>query len=94
MKILIHTADSHYSSHVLLQKGRIEEAEHRYNYALKKATPSTADEDNNQLHELRFQILLNLSRCRRKMDVSAVFCKQFRNKSLKTLFSIGSSNGY
>lgn len=76
----------------LYRKNRLQEASHRYQYALKKipsnpgtsnATSTTAsdglvpptDSNNNTasnatFQQLKFNFLLNLSRCRRKMSVS------------------------
>lgn len=74
----------------LYRKNRLQEASHRYQYALKKI-PSTslangdsgsdqsalysADTNNNSANnatfqQLKFNFLLNLSRCKRKMNVS------------------------
>lgn len=70
---------------VLYRKGRLKEASHRYGYALRKfpTPPSKDDKEKDQdrdqdhllLHlptfaQLRLNFLLNLSRCKRKMNVS------------------------
>ncbi|XP_058821683.1 protein TANC2 isoform X2 [Topomyia yanbarensis] len=74
----------------LYRKNRLQEASHRYQYALKKIpathtvsnngnTPETicaADANNNSANsatfqQLKFNFLLNLSRCKRKMDDAA-----------------------
>lgn len=65
---------------VLYRKNRLQDASHRYQYALKKipsnldATP-TEDGDEEYAHiatyqQLKFNFLINLSRCKRKMNVS------------------------
>lgn len=68
---------------VLYRKNRLQDASHRYEYALKKIpqgsekllSESTDDVDeqyghNNTFQQLRFNFLINLSRCKRKMNVS------------------------
>lgn len=65
---------------VLYRKNRLQDASHRYQYALKKipanleALPTEdADEDfqhNATYQQLKFNFLINLSRCKRKMNVS------------------------
>ncbi|XP_058055857.1 protein TANC2 [Anopheles bellator] len=45
----------------LYRKNRLQEASHRYQYALKKIPTAT-------FQQLRFNFLLNLSRCKRKMN--------------------------
>lgn len=49
----------------------MQEASHRYQYALKKI-PNTDQpiESANTFQQLKFNFLLNLSRCKRKMNVS------------------------
>ena len=69
---------------VLFRKGRLKEASHRYSYALRKF-PTTSEqtgqgpehEDQNHVlahlqsfAQLKMNFLLNLSRCKRKMEVS------------------------
>lgn len=65
---------------VLYRKNRLSDASHRYQYALKKipsnldAVPTDdGDEDyahNATYQQLKFNFLINLSRCKRKMNVS------------------------
>ena len=54
----------------LLQKNRIKDAAHRYQYALKKFPKEGFGEDVRTFKELKVNLLLNLSRCKRKMNVS------------------------
>ena len=67
---------------VLYRKTRLKEASHRYSYALRKfpAVPEMSDgpghEDQNHVMahlqafaQLKLNFLLNLSRCKRKMNV-------------------------
>lgn len=73
---------------VLYRKGRLKEASHRYAYALRKfpSPPSQEqDQDKDQDHlllhlptfaQLRLNFLLNLSRCKRKMNVSFASLKR------------------
>jgi tetratricopeptide (TPR) repeat protein len=67
---------------VLYRKNRLQDASHRYEYALKKI-PSTneklaenSEQDAEEIYghantftQLRFNFLINLSRCKRKMNV-------------------------
>lgn len=66
---------------VLYRKNRLKEASHRYAYALRKfpASPEEDCQGQEQGHmmlqlqtftQLRLNFLLNLSRCKRKMNVS------------------------
>lgn len=65
---------------VLYRKNRLIEASHRYQYALKKIpsdlqAPPTEDGNEDYAHiatyqQLKFNFLINLSRCKRKMNVS------------------------
>ena len=71
---------------VLYKKNRLKEASHRYTYALRKfpgspeqssRTPEHEDQNNMIMHQqsfiqLKMNFLLNLSRCKRKMDVSKI----------------------
>lgn len=54
----------------LVQKGKVKEAAQRYQYALKKFPREGFTEDLKTFRELKVSLLLNLSRCRRKMNVS------------------------
>lgn len=55
----------------LYRKNRLQEASHRYQYALKKIpVPEQQIENAGTFQQLKFNFLLNLSRCKRKMDVS------------------------
>lgn len=53
------------------QKGKVKEAAQRYQYALKKFPREGFSEDLKTFRELKVSLFLNLSRCRRKMNVSA-----------------------
>lgn len=65
---------------VLYRKNRLQDASHRYQYALKKIPSNlenvdaeNPDEDyahNATYQQLKFNFLVNLSRCKRKMNVS------------------------
>lgn len=65
---------------VLYRKNRLQDASHRYQYALKKipsnldsVEPENADEEyahNATYQQLKFNFLINLSRCKRKTNVS------------------------
>uniref|UniRef100_A0A8C3L494 Tetratricopeptide repeat, ankyrin repeat and coiled-coil containing 2 n=1 Tax=Chrysolophus pictus TaxID=9089 RepID=A0A8C3L494_CHRPC len=52
------------------KKGKVKEAAQRYQYALKKFPREGFGEDLKTFRELKVSLLLNLSRCRRKMNVS------------------------
>ena len=54
----------------MLQKNRIKEAAQRYQYALKKFPEEAIGEDQKTFKEIKLNLLLNLSRCRRKQNVS------------------------
>lgn len=73
---------------VLYRKGRLKEASHRYAYALRKFPESPQQIQDNQSQEqnnvmihiqtftqLRLNFLLNLSRCKRKMNVSLIIIR-------------------
>lgn len=49
----------------------MKEAAQRYQYALKKFPREGFTEDLKSFRELKVSLLLNLSRCRRKMNVSS-----------------------
>ncbi|KAJ8307276.1 hypothetical protein KUTeg_015360 [Tegillarca granosa] len=53
---------------VLYKKNRIKEAAQRYHYALKKFPVESFGEDIQTFKELRLNLLLNLSRCKRKLN--------------------------
>jgi len=56
----------------LYRRGRHEEAAHRYAYALRRLPAGVAGEQQRQLFEqLRVHLLLNLSRCKRKLGAYA-----------------------
>lgn len=59
---------------VLYRKQRLTEASHRYSYALKKFPTEAELGDSGDsvatFQQLRTNFLLNLSRCKRKMNVS------------------------
>uniref|UniRef100_A0A665WCC2 Tetratricopeptide repeat, ankyrin repeat and coiled-coil containing 2 n=1 Tax=Echeneis naucrates TaxID=173247 RepID=A0A665WCC2_ECHNA len=52
------------------KKGKVKEAAQRYQYALKKFPREGFSEDLKTFRELKVSLFLNLSRCRRKMNVS------------------------
>uniref|UniRef100_A0A336KHD6 CSON010478 protein n=1 Tax=Culicoides sonorensis TaxID=179676 RepID=A0A336KHD6_CULSO len=53
----------------LYRKNRLQEASHRYQYALKKIpVPEQQIESAGTFQQLKFNFLLNLSRCKRKMN--------------------------
>lgn len=57
---------------ILYRKNRLQEAAHRYQYALRKLpTPSTFGEYCGTFLQLKVNFLLNHSRCKRKMNVSS-----------------------
>lgn len=77
---------------VLYRKGRLKEASHRYAYALRKFPEPPEQIHNRKLQEhsqlllhlqtfaqLRLNFLLNLSRCKRKMNVSNFYFLFFLN---------------
>ncbi|XP_049811721.1 protein TANC2 isoform X1 [Schistocerca nitens] len=53
---------------VLYRKNRLKEAAHRYHYALKKFPTEDLGEHMATFEQLRINFLLNLSRCKRKMN--------------------------
>ncbi|CAL1529136.1 unnamed protein product [Lymnaea stagnalis] len=53
---------------MLYKKNRIKEASQRYQYALKKFPKESNPEEIQTFKELRLNFLLNLSRCKRKMN--------------------------
>ncbi|EMP33713.1 Protein TANC2, partial [Chelonia mydas] len=54
------------------KKGKVKEAAQRYQYALKKFPREGFGEDLKTFRELKVSLLLNLSRCRRKMNKGKV----------------------
>lgn len=75
---------------MLYRKNRPSEAAHRYQYALKKINPLISDEGLSspttqpvpQEHvsafvQLKTNLLLNLSRCKRKLNVSMIINKLY-----------------
>lgn len=58
---------------VLYRKGRLKEAAHRYQYALKKFPTEDLCEHTATFEQLRVNFLLNQSRCKRKMNVSVMY---------------------
>lgn len=59
-----------FSAFISSQKNRIKEASQRYAYALKKFPREGFGEDIRTFKELKLSLLLNLSRCKRKVNVS------------------------
>ena len=55
---------------ILYKKSRIKDAAHRYQYALKKFPVDGFGEDLKTFKELKVNLMLNLSRCKRKTNVS------------------------
>lgn len=55
---------------VMYKKGKMKEAAQRYQYALRKFPREGLGEDMRPFNELRVSLYLNLSRCRRKTNVS------------------------
>lgn len=56
---------------ILYRKNRVQEAAHRYQYALRKIPPhSTFAEHSGTFLQLKVNFLLNHSRCKRKTNVS------------------------
>nr|XP_042907166.1 protein TANC2 isoform X3 [Parasteatoda tepidariorum] len=53
---------------VLCKRGRLKDATHRYQYALKKFQMESEVERDPRFVKIKYQLLLGLSRCRRKMD--------------------------
>lgn len=54
----------------VLQKGKMKEAAQRYQYALRKFPREGFGDDLKAFKDLRVSLYLNLSRCRRKTNVS------------------------
>uniref|UniRef100_A0A8C9VQP0 Tetratricopeptide repeat, ankyrin repeat and coiled-coil containing 2 n=1 Tax=Scleropages formosus TaxID=113540 RepID=A0A8C9VQP0_SCLFO len=63
-------------------KGKVKEAAQRYQYALKKFPREGFSEDLKTFRELKVSLLLNLSRCRRKMNDFGM-AEEFANKALE-----------
>jgi len=59
---------------ILYKKNRIKDAAHRYQYALKKFPQEGFGEDVRTFKELKVNLLLNLSRCRRKINDTESAC--------------------
>ena len=57
----------------LYKKCRIQEADHRFTYALKKFPETGMQEHDELFRRLHVNLLLNLSRCKRKLGVSTPF---------------------
>lgn len=56
------------------QRGKMKEAAQRYQYALRKFPREGFGEELKAFRELRVSLFLNLSRCRRKTNVSTIIC--------------------
>jgi hypothetical protein len=54
------------------QKNRTKEAAQRYQYALKKFPQEDFGDDYKTFKEVKLNLMLNLSRCKRKMNVSVI----------------------
>jgi len=59
-----------YILYLILQKGRIKDAAQRYQYALKKFPKDAYSDEYKTFREIKLNLMLNLSRCRRKLNVS------------------------
>uniref|UniRef100_A0A673GXC8 Tetratricopeptide repeat, ankyrin repeat and coiled-coil containing 2a n=1 Tax=Sinocyclocheilus rhinocerous TaxID=307959 RepID=A0A673GXC8_9TELE len=64
------------------KKGKVKEATQRYQYALKKFPREGFTEDLKTFRELKVSLLLNLSRCRRKMNDFGM-AEEFASKALE-----------
>ncbi|XP_064421532.1 protein TANC2 isoform X2 [Latimeria chalumnae] len=64
------------------KKGKVKEAAQRYQYALKKFPREGFGEDIKTFRELKVSLLLNLSRCRRKMNDFGM-AEEFATKALE-----------
>ncbi|XP_048871332.1 protein TANC2 isoform X2 [Brienomyrus brachyistius] len=73
---LIEEGDAFY------KKGKVKEAAQRYQYALKKFPREGFSEDLKTFRELKVSLLLNLSRCRRKMNDFGM-AEEFATKALE-----------
>ncbi|XP_029110103.1 protein TANC2-like isoform X1 [Scleropages formosus] len=73
---LIEEGDSYY------KKGKVKEAAQRYQYALKKFPREGFSDDLRTFRELKVALLLNLSRCRRKMNDFGM-AEEFATKALE-----------
>lgn len=63
-------ACSHCMTPCVPQKGKMKEAAQRYQYALRKFPRESFSDDLKAFKDLRVSLYLNLSRCRRKTNVS------------------------
>jgi tetratricopeptide (TPR) repeat protein len=83
---------------ILYRKNRLQEASHRYQYALKKIPTSMENDsfgdgesyntaNSVTFQQLKFNFLLNLSRCKRKMNVS-FYLKKFKTLNYNNFFCI------
>ncbi|CAL4062159.1 unnamed protein product [Meganyctiphanes norvegica] len=52
----------------LCRKGRLKEAAHRFSYALRKLPSGDQGESSTTFQQLQLHLMLNLSRCKRKMN--------------------------
>jgi len=57
-------------NYFVFQKNRIKDAAQRYQYALKKFPQEEYGEDYKTFKEVKLNLMLNLSRCKRKLTVS------------------------
>lgn len=58
---------------LFFQRNRIKEAAQRFNYALKKFPKDGFGDDARTFRDLRVNLLLSLSKCKRKLQVSWIF---------------------
>lgn len=57
---------------LLYKKNRIKDANHRYNYALRKFPANSANFDRGIFDDLKSKLLINYARCQRKLGVSQI----------------------
>jgi len=63
--------DSHDLFYEYLQKARVKEAGMRYSYALKKFPKDSYASEVQSFIDLHYNLLLSLSRCKRKLGVGS-----------------------
>lgn len=69
----------------LCRKGRLKEAAHRFSYALRKLPTGDQGEHTATFTHLRLHLTLNLSRCKRKMNVSIfLYLKELEKHALNS----------
>lgn len=68
--LVLSSSSLHVCPPFVLQKGKMKEAAQRYQYALRKFPREGFGDDLKAFKDLRVSLYLNLSRCRRKTNVS------------------------